>query len=68
MMYKLPLGNNKDWEIPAMDVIPYDPNKKNTKEFVKMFIRIIQDKWLIAFVGKVCQRFCLKNIVKSQMM
>ena len=34
-VYSLPLGKQIDWKIPAMDIIQYDPNDKNIKEFVK---------------------------------
>lgn len=66
MMYKLPLGNNKDWEIPAMDVIPYDPNKKNTKEFVKNVYKDYTGQMVNSICGKsmpeiLFEKYCEKS-------
>lgn len=70
MMYKLPLGNNKDWEIPAMDVIPYDPNEKNTKEFIKNVYKDYTGQMVNSICGKsmseiLFEKYCEKaNDVK----
>ena len=33
--YKINIGKTIDWKIPVQDIIKYDPNDKNTKEYVK---------------------------------
>ena len=35
VQYKVSLENEKEWKIPIMDIIRYDPNERNNKELVK---------------------------------
>ena len=50
--YKLPLGKQNDWKIPAMDIIQYDPNDKNTKEFEKNVYKDYTGQMVNSICGK----------------
>lgn len=52
--YKLPLGKQIDWKIPVMDIIQYDPNDKNTKEFEK---NVYND-----YTGQMVNSICGKSM------
>lgn len=51
--YKINIGKTTDWKIPVQDIIKYDPNEKNTKEFTK---NVYKD-----YIGQMVNSVCGKS-------